>query len=277
MISRRLFLKIISLSGIASLITLLGVPLSYYRSRWGPIEISEKPAERIIDGDTIYLPKPRFRGPISLEEALSTRRSIRDYRQEPLSIEELSQILWAAYGVTYPRYEFKTTPSAGATYPLEIYAVVSRNGVMLDPGTYLEPGSYKYLYRQHALKTVRRGHDLIDRLYRASLNQDWVREAPVNIVIAAVYERTTIRYGERGIRYVWIEVGHAGQNIYLQAAALGLATVAIGAFYDDDVKEIIGAEHREYPLYIMPVARPIKLFRFSEEEFERYIELNRYT
>ena len=193
----------------------------------------------------MVLPAPRREGPLSVEGALASRRSVRSYRAESLTLEELAQLLWAAQGIT-AEWGGRTAPSAGATYPLEVFAVVGRvEGV--------RPGVYQYRPEGHSL-VRRRDGDLRAELARAALGQAWVREAPLVLVIAAQYERTTRRYGDRGIRYVHIEVGHVGQNIYLQAEALGLGTVAVGAFSDEEVKKVLGIE--EEPLMIMPVGRP---------------------
>lgn len=223
----------------------------------------------------VYLPMPRIRRDVlSVEEALAYRRSIRSYRDEPLTIEQLSQLLWATYGITDPRRGFKTCPSAGATYPLVIYVVIGEKGVVLGNGSYLKAGSYRYDPYSHSIELVKEG-DLRAELAQAALGQEWVREAPINIVICAVYERTTRVYGERGYRYVYMEVGHAGQNIYLEATAIGLGTVVVGAFYDDAVRVIIGAKPNEHPLYIVPVGVPEKPYRVSEEQIWRFIESNR--
>lgn len=221
---------------------------------------------------TVCLPFPKLSGKVSLEEALRRRRSIRDYDASPLTVEEVSQLLWAAYGVTEVNWSLKTTPSAGGTYPLEVYLVIKEGGVSVGGG-FLDAGVYRYDFRSHCIDLVRRG-DFTRQLYEAALGQEWVREAALNIVITAVYERTTRRYGERGVRYVMMEAGHAAQNIYLQATALGLGTVSIGAFYDDDVKGILGDEEGE-PLYIMPVGRPRELYDVTEEELRGYYEKNR--
>lgn len=193
----------------------------------------------------VKLPQPRPSGEMSLEEALAARRSVRSYQDEALSLTELSQLLWAAQGIT-AHWGGRTAPSAGATYPLEVYAVVGEV-------TGLEAGVFHYRPDGHLL-VRRKAEDLRGELASAALGQGWVREAPVSLVIAARYERTTGRYGERGVRYVHIEVGHVGQNIYLQAEALGLGTVIVGAFDDQDVKTLLGIE--EEPLAIMPVGRP---------------------
>ena len=211
-------------------------------------------AEVVVRNGYVELPLPRPISGVYLEEAILRRRSIREYRSEPLSIEQLSLILWAAQGITDTRYLFRASPSAGATYPLEIYVVVGDRGVSTG-NRFLEAGVYRYDVRRHALVLVKRG-DVRDALARAALDQEWVRDAPVDIVICAVYERTTRIYGERGYRYVYMEVGHAGQNIYLMATALRLGTVAVGAFYDERVAEIIGTRRGEHPLYIMPVGVP---------------------
>jgi SagB-type dehydrogenase family enzyme len=178
----------------------------------------------------ISLPDPGFYSDISVEQALLERRSIREYSDEPLNLQEISQLLWAAQGITSP-YGFRTAPSAGGTYPIELYLVV--NDV-----EGLSQGVYRYLPGEHKIISVLEG-DMRLAVYNAALEQDWVKEAAVNIVIAAIYERTTDRYGERGIRYVHMEAGHVSQNIYLQAAALNLGTVAIGAFHDDLIKECL--------------------------------------
>lgn len=193
----------------------------------------------------VKLPEPRPSGEMSVEEALAARRSVRSYQDEALSLTELAQLLWAAQGIT-AHWGGRTAPSAGATYPLEVYAVV---GEVIG----LEAGVFHYRPDGH-LFVRRTVGDLRGELASAALGQEWVREAPVSLVIAARYERTTRRYGERGVRYVHIEVGHAGQDIYLQAEALGLGTVIVGAFDDQDVKTLLGIE--EEPLAIMPVGRP---------------------
>lgn len=225
--------------------------------------------------ETVYLPLPIIRKDVlSVEEALLYRRSIREYLDQPLTIQQLSQLLWATYGVNEPRWGLKTCPSAGGTYPLEIYVVVKSNGVLLEQGLHLEPGSYKYNWRTHTLILIKYGN-LSSDLAKAALNQEWVREAPVNIIIAAVYERTTRIYGERGIRYVHMEVGHAGQNIYLEAAALNLGCVVVGAFHDDAVRDVVGLAPDETPLYIVPCGVPRQLYRTPEREIHEFILRNR--
>ena len=203
----------------------------------------------------IYLPSPSQKGDVSLEETIAKRRSIRHFTSEAISQLQLSQILWAAQGITDTRLKYRSAPSAGATYPLEIFVVCGRNGIedMAD-------GIYHYHIDSHSL-ALRYSGDVRLELAKAALDQEYIYEAPVDIIICAMYSRTLVGYGDRGERYVHIEVGHAGQNIYLQATALGLATVAIGAFDDERVGKVLGLD-KEYkplsimePLYIMPVGR----------------------
>ncbi len=202
-----------------------------------------------------------------IEEVIAARRSIREYTREPLSLQELSQLLWAAQGITSPfRRGFRAAPSAGATYPLELYVVAGEGGV-----EGLEAGVYHYNPYKHSLELVKKG-DFRRDLQAASLHQECVGEAPIDIVITAEYERTTSVYGERGIRYVIMEVGHVGQNIYLEATALGLGTVAVGAFYDEEVRRVIGAPEHHKLLYIMPVGRPRVSYKVDQELIWRAIE-----
>ncbi len=226
----------------------------------------------------ILLPLPTKTTSITVEESILMRKSIREWLNKPLTVEQVAMILWATQGVVEREYYGwlrRAAPSAGATYPLEIYLVVGANSVLLSGDAYLEAGVYKYDHRRHSIKLVVSG-DRRYELWRASLNQDWVREAPINIVICAVYERTTSRYGERGVRYVILEAGHVGQNVYLMATSLGLGTVAIGAFYDEDVAKAVSASKNEEPLYIFPVGIPLTPHKMTFEELQRvYAELRR--
>ncbi len=192
----------------------------------------------------IKLPKAREKGKMTVEEALLRRRSVREYSDVPLTIPELSQLLWAAQGVTSGD-GYRTTPSAGALYPLEVYAVV---GKVSD----LPSGIYKYDPCTHEVRTLAAG-DKRSELSRAALDQGFITEAPASLVFSAVYERTTWKYGTRGKQYTHMEVGHAAQNVYLQAAALDLGTVVVGAFHDDRVKKLLQMAHDEEPVCIMPV------------------------
>jgi len=191
------------------------------------------------------LPAPRYKGTISLEETIFSRRSVRDYKDEALTIEEVSQILWAAQGITAPNWGGRTIPSAGATYPLEIYLVV---GNVKD----LDEGIYHYINQNHEIERINR-RDIRRELATACWGQDLIAKAPIVIIIAVKYERTTEKYGRRGARYVDNEVGHCGQNIHIQCEALGLGTTVIGTF--QDMLVVNSLKIKEEPLYLMPIGK----------------------
>ncbi|MEJ5304760.1 MAG: SagB/ThcOx family dehydrogenase [Ignavibacteria bacterium] len=196
---------------------------------------------------TITLPAPQIKGKISFEEVLNKRRSVREYKNDALLLNEISQLLWSAQGITEKNWGLRTAPSAGALYPLEVYVVVGnvRN---------LEAGVYKYIPETHSLTKVIDG-DQRKALYNSALQQESIIKAAADFVIAAVYERTSRKYGNRAERYVHFEVGHAAQNLLLQATALNLGAVPIGAFYDEKVKAALKLPENEQPLYIIPVGR----------------------
>jgi SagB-type dehydrogenase family enzyme len=195
----------------------------------------------------VTLPAPRREGGPALESVLERRRSIREYSGEPLSLEEVSQILWAAQGVT-DGDGGRTAPSAGALYPLEVY-LVAGNVASLDAGVYhYRPGDHVVVRLVRA--DVRKG------LARAALRQESLRDCAAVVVFAAVYARTRKKYGGRSTRYVHMEVGHAAQNVCLQAVALGLGAVTIGAFDDDAVHGALGLPSGEKVLYLLPVGKP---------------------
>ena len=195
----------------------------------------------------LTLSQPASDGEISVERAIKERRTIRAFRPDPLSMAQLSQLLWAAQGITDERREFRTAPSGGALYPLDVYAVVGEGGV-----AGLGSGIYRYHPASHRLKLISTG-DRRREVGGAALAQMWIAKAPVIFVITAEYERITRKYGKRGIRYAHIEVGHVGQNIFLQAEALGLGAGIVGAFSDASVAEAIGAPKEHEPLIIIPV------------------------
>jgi len=229
---------------IVSLLASVGIYFAVSKS------VSEEQAQygkrSISNSSKIKLPSPRYNSDVSIEQALLKRRSVRKYKAEPLTIAEVSQLLWSAQGITNPS-GFRTAPSAGALYPLEVYLVVGEvKG--------LSQGIYKYLPKQHELLKIKDG-DARRELAIAALGQSWVKDAAVDIVFAAVYERVTRKYGKRGIRYVHMEVGHAAENIYLQAVSLKLGTVVVGAFEDEKVKKILNMAESEQPLYIMPIGK----------------------
>jgi len=197
----------------------------------------------------IRLPLAQLKSKVSLEEAIAKRRSVRKYGTGPLTLFQLGQILWSAQGVTSPG-KLRAAPSAGAIYPLEIFAFVGKETV-----DGLQAGIYHYEVGSHSLSLHRPG-DLRQGLAKAALDQGFIASASVDIVICAVYPRTSYKYGRRGERYVHMEVGHVGENIHLQAVALGLATVEVGAFDDEEVRKVLGLEEQIKPLYIMPIGRP---------------------
>ena len=194
----------------------------------------------------IQLPVPIQKGEMPLEGAISKRRSQREFMQKELDWAQIGQLLWAAQGITAKKwgYEFRSAPSAGALYPMEIY-VVSKEGL------------FHYLPSGHKLEVLNQ-KDLRNSLAGAALGQEPVREAPVVIVICTVYERVTRKYGKRGIRYAHIEAGHVAQNVHLQAVALGLGSVSIGAFSDEEIKNVLSLPPDHEPLYIIPVGYPKK-------------------
>ncbi|NIV39856.1 MAG: SagB/ThcOx family dehydrogenase [Anaerolineae bacterium] len=199
---------------------------------------SFQPVEAAVTG----LPPPAHSSDVSLEQALSDRRSVRDYGYQPLTAADLGQLLWAAQGITYER-GFRTAPSAGALYPLEVYLVTAEGVFHYEPG-------------HHQLRLVMQG-DARPALYQAALSQEPVLRAPAVFALAAVYARTAQKYGqERSPRYVHLEAGHAAQNLLLQATALGLGAVPIGAFHDQQVQTALGIPADHQPLYLIPVGHP---------------------
>lgn len=195
---------------------------------------------------SVSLPAPASGGDLSVREALGQRHSVRDFRSQPLSRGQAGQLLWAAQGRNRP--ERRTAPSAGALYPLTVYLVAGAVAELPD-------GVYRYEPDGHRLERVAAG-DRRAQLAEAALGQSWVRTAPAALVITADYARTTGKYGDRGRRYVHMEVGHAAQNVYLQAEALGLGTVMVGAFSDRGVARVLGLGEEQAPLAILPVGQP---------------------
>ncbi len=203
----------------------------------------------------IQLPSPRLESNFSIEEVMLKRRSHRNYVKSSISLDDLSQVLWAAYGITKPdksrdiyRGGFRAAPSAGATFPLEVYVIAGKvKGI--------EPGVYKYISDGHKIIRVI-NEDVRADLAKAALSQEMIEDAPASLFFTAIFERTTQRYGDRGReRYVCMEMGHVGQNVYLQVEALGLGTCAIGAFNDAKVAEVMQLPGEEEPLYIMPIGK----------------------
>ncbi|MDI6886080.1 MAG: SagB/ThcOx family dehydrogenase [archaeon] len=235
-------------------VTALALSLSLLMPQKPAEPLKTEEMQKIGVGERIKLPEPRYEGETSVEEALARRRSIRAYSGDNLTREEVSQLLWAAQGITdlastnrFDAVTGATRASAGGCYPLELYVVVGDvDGI--------DQGVYRYIPQGHELEKVRDG-DIRTELADAALGQECVRDAAIDLIFVAIYERTMVRYGERGIRYVHMEAGHAAQNVYLQAVSLDLGTVVIGAFVDSEVKKIMNIGEQEDPLYIMPVGR----------------------
>jgi len=196
------------------------------------------------------VPPPVLKGKISVEEAIAKRRSIRQFRRKPLSLAALSQILWAGQGITDSDAGFRSAPSAGALYPLELYVVARRDGVEGLP-----EGVYHYEPRGHRVSLVK-GGDFASELEAATWGQEIVKEAALTIVMTAVLSRTAAKYGRRASQYVFQESGHAAQNVFLQAAALGIGAVVMGAFSEGAVRRVVGAGPDERPLYVQPLGVP---------------------
>ncbi len=182
--------------------------------------------------------KPNQDGPMSLERAIATRRSYRSFSSEPLTLEQVGQLVWAAQGQS-PEGKYRTAPSAGATYPLELFVV---NG----------DGLYLYIPSKHAIDKLG-DIDLRAELAKVSLGQEFIQEAPLTLVLAAEFARTTKHYGQRGVRFVYMEAGHAAQNVQLQAQAIGLGSVAVGAFDEVAVGEILTLPDYLEPIYLISV------------------------
>ncbi len=194
----------------------------------------------------LSLPEPRQSSDTSVEEALRKRRSVREYTSGSLTLAELGQLLWAAYGVTRPDGK-RTAPSAKELYPLRIYAVVGE----VDG---LEPGLYRYEPASHGLE-FRIAAELRAALHEATFSQSAVQEAPAVLVFSGVYALAEAEFGAGGRQYVHMDLGHVGQNVHLQAVALGLGTVVIGAFRPARVQQLLQLPEGETPLYLMPVGR----------------------
>lgn len=206
--------------------------------------VDDASADRSPPPDLRPLPPPVTTGDTALEAAIESRRSVRDLVGPPLSDEQLGQLLWAAQGIT-DTTGLRAAPSAGATYPLEVYAVTRVGVARYDPA-------------RHGLV----GHLDGDRraaVMAATGGQAWVADAPLIVVLAAVEARTAQRYGDRAHRFVLLEVGHAAQNLLLQATALGLAGTPVGAFDDRELARALALPEDEAPLYLVPIGHPAEV------------------
>lgn len=197
----------------------------------------------------IPLPEPDLKG-MTVEEAIRARRSIRQYSPQPMDLRELSQLLFAAQGITghMGSFPLRAAPSAGALYPIEVYVVANN---VQD----LQRGLYHYSPHQHALELIKTA-DYQAKMSQCCLYQDFVGQAAVALVMTAVFDRTTAKYGQRGVRYVYMEAGHISQNVYLQATSLGLGAVAVGAFKDEDLNALLGIDGQgETAIYVNAVGK----------------------
>jgi len=198
----------------------------------------------------VNLPEPKIDGGRFLWKLLAKRRTIRKYLQEPVTLEELSQLLWATQGITErkPGGEFRVAPSAGALYPVETY-LFARNVVDLDPGV------YHYNVKAHVLESLKNA-DLSESLRSACMDQNMVTKAGVTFVWSAVFARSRNKYKDRAYRYIYMDVGHIAQNLQLGAESLGLGCCLIGAFYDDEVNRLLDLDGEdESIIYIATVGR----------------------
>ena len=186
----------------------------------------------------INLPEPNQDSSVSLEQAITKRRSRRKFVSKALTLEQIGQLCWAAQGQE-AHIRYRTAPSAGATYPLELLVVTC-------------DGLFQYLPAKHSLERLT-DQNLRTELTMAAWGQKFIVDAPLTLVFAAQFSRTTGRYGQRGIRYVYIEAGHAAQNVHLQAEALGLGSVAVGAFDDTSVSKVLSLPDYLEPLYMVIV------------------------
>ncbi|UCC16841.1 MAG: SagB/ThcOx family dehydrogenase [Dehalococcoidales bacterium] len=201
------------------------------------------------NSESITLPEPRYDSNVSLEESLLNRRSTRSYGNEPVTLEEVSQLLWAAQGIT-DASGHRTAPSAVALYPLSIYVVAGDVPEIVD-GVYIyEPGV-------HSIKRIVDG-DIRNELAGAAMGQASVRQGAVSFIITVDYGKMTARFGDKGERFGTLEAGHAAQNLCLQATALNLGLVTAGAIYDDQVADVIDLPENLTPLYVIPVGRKLE-------------------
>jgi SagB-type dehydrogenase family enzyme len=195
----------------------------------------------------VKLPPPRTEGTLSVEKAINQRRTVRKFASQPLEMNHLSQLLWAAQGITGKQGIKRSAPSAGALYPMDLYAVVGRDSV-----AQLETGVYHYEPRGHMLSLVAKS-DSREGIARAALSQMWIARAPLSMIITAEFKRITGKYKKRGVMYALIEAGHVGQNLFLQAEVLGLKAGIVGAFYEKKLIDAVTIPPAHEPLLIMPI------------------------
>lgn len=194
------------------------------------------------------LSEPRRTGKTSFEEVLANRRSVREYSEYPIRLDEISQLLWSAYGISNAK-GLRTAPSAREFYPLNIYLAA-------ESVSSLMPGLYRYNSPEHALDLVTEGH-WIDRIFETTFNQTAIQQSAAVFLFTGDYTKLLSEFGEVGKRYVDMDLGHSAQNLHLQATALNLGTVEIAAFRPEELKKLLSLPENEEPLYFMPIGRPL--------------------
>jgi len=204
----------------------------------------------MFESRLIALPKPKDKGRMSVEEAIWKRRSVREYLHTPITLDQLSQILWAAQGITDTKSGHRAAPSPGAKYALELYVFTREGGIRELPA-----GVYHYEPAAHSVRCIKTG-DCTLSLQSAAGEQEQIGQASAIIALTSVFERATVKYGERGIQFAIQESGSAAENIYIESTALGLRTVMMGSFDDDMVGQLIGTKEGEKPLLLMPLGSP---------------------
>lgn len=208
----------------------------------------QRPRQRLyLATSTIQLEPPRLESSISIESALQARRSLRRYDEKMPELQEVGQLLWATQGITENQKKYRTAPSAGALYPLEVYLVAGEIAS-------LPAGIYFFNPIDHSLKLCING-DVRNSLSVAALKQPFLNFAPGAVIITAVFDRTAKRYGENGEKFVFLEAGHAAQNFCLQAEALEMGAVPVGAFDERLMVELMALPVNEKPIYILPFGK----------------------
>ena len=207
----------------------------------GQFDHIERPApyKKYPAATRVSLPQPDTGEGTALWETIGKRRSVRDFKDREITLDTLSQLLWATQGITgkTEHFSFRAAPSAGALYPMETYVVVNNTQG-------LEPGLYHYAIEDHELELLTRG-DLRGKVSKAALNQYMCAEANVVFIWTAIFARSKWKYKQRAYRYVYLDCGHICQNLCLTAVALKMGSCPIAAFYDDEVNELIGVDGKE--------------------------------
>ena len=228
-------------------IIFIGVSSAYYFS--GSNTTTTSNTRQVIG--TVSLPAPQLTGNLSVEAAIQNRRSVREYANESVTLGNVSQILWSAQGITNTQYQLRAAPSAGQVYPLEIYVIAGPNV------TGLKEGVYQYEPSNNTLEMFMNG-DLRSDLATIADGQPWVKQAPLDILITGDYQKMIDKYPNKQLSttFVDLEAGGVGENIYLQAESLGLATVALGSFDSNQLNQKFELPSNETPLYIFPIGHP---------------------